>query len=156
MSPTVWWWTREVGFTSSTIKHLRVTGHGMFFPTAGKIFLAKLDKSFSILFIDRWQCYASAETMWRPSLDLTPHIVLFTIRTVYGVPCWTVVGAERMAQKNSNWMLTWVANPQRSRLKTTQFVRMGTRHNESERLIVRTAPGSGQALEPNLFSPCSD
>jgi hypothetical protein len=36
--------------------------------------------------------------------------------------------------------------------KISQFVRMGTRHNESERLIVRTAPGSGQALEPNLVN----
>jgi hypothetical protein len=38
--------------------------------------------------------------------------------------------------------------------KASQFVRMGTKYNESERLIVRTALGSGQALEPNLINPC--
>lgn len=36
----------------------------------------------------------------------------------------------------------------------SQFVRMGTRHSESERLIVRTASGSEQALEPNLVDSC--
>jgi len=95
------------------------------------------------------------QQMWTWDLLGTWPVVLtcsrFALSRVFPV---VTFWSRKTGQKNWNCLVAieWQpAEPREQRItKPFQFVRMGTRHNESERLNVRTAPGGVQAPEPNL------
>jgi len=94
----------------------------------------------------------------RPSLNLTCNLPRSRFALSRCSPLYFLEQKDRLIKlKLPCSHLLATSRSKKTVDKSHEFVRMPqTMHNESERLIVRTAHGSVQALAPNLIDSCID